>query len=480
MKVASFLFSNFDANTTSIIVETTATQRSALVIALTTSFMGPFLISSVNVALPTIEKALSLSSLSMTWIVNAYLLASAVFLLPAGKIADSWGQVRTYRTGILMFSITTLLCALSTNGMLLVAARIVQGIGAAMTITTGAAILVGFFPSNLRGRVLGINVAAVYLGLATGPFIGGFLTQNIGWQSIFFISAFLGVISTFLAFKWLTNQVKTTTKEPFDIWGFILYASFLITFTYGATFYQKSHSWAVMIASLVILPIFLYTQANRQYPLLNVKFFMRNKLFAYSNLATLINYSATFAVVFLLSLYLQKIKHFTPATTGTILIIQPLIQVIVSPFAGTLSDKHGARWLASGGMMLNTIGLYAFSTMDQSTPLPFIIILLVLMGVGFGLFSSPNINTIMGSVAPSQLGFASGTSSTMRVIGQVLSMTITTLLFSIFFENLPLSEVTAENFIMAYKLAFYILGTICALGIFFSIQRGDDKIPNHK
>jgi EmrB/QacA subfamily drug resistance transporter len=437
--------------------------------------MGPFLISSVNVALPTIENALSLSSLSMTWIVNAYLLASAVFLLPAGKIADSWGQVRTYRTGILIFSITTLLCALSTNGMLLVVSRIFQGIGAAMTITTGAAILVGFFPPNLRGRVLGINVAAVYLGLATGPFIGGFLTQSIGWQSIFFVSAFLGAVSTFLAFKWLTNQVKTASKEQFDILGFVLYALFLITFTYGATFYQKSHSWAIMVISIVVLPIFLYTQAHRQNPLLDIRFFMRNKLFAYSNLATLINYSATFAVVFLLSLYLQKIKHFTPATTGTILVIQPLIQVLISPFAGTLSDKHGARWLASGGMMLNAVGLFAFSALNQSTALPFIIVLLIIMGVGFGLFSSPNINTIMGSVAPNQLGFASGISSTMRVIGQVLSMTITTLLFSVFFENLPLSEVTSESFIMAYKWAFYILGTICTLGIFFSIQRGNDK-----
>ncbi|MFT3737696.1 MAG: MFS transporter [Breznakibacter sp.] len=453
----------------------TSTQRSALFIAITTSFMGPFLISSVNVALPTIEKAMQLSSSELGWIINAFLLSSAVFLLPAGKIADNWGQVRTYRTGIVVFAVSSLLCGLATSGIALIVFRVLQGVGAAMTTTTGAAILVSLFPPNLRGRVLGINVASVYLGLSMGPFIGGILTQQWGWHSIFFVSAPLGAVAAFLAFRWMKNNTMAQSSNGFDYIGSLLYGGFLIAFVYGASHLPNLFSWLVLGLSFILFPLFVISQKNSANPLFKIELFTQNKLFAFSNLAALINYSATFAVVFLVSLYLQKIKLMSPSQAGTLLVVQPIVQVLVSPVAGILSDKMGARGLASAGMLLISIGLFVFSTLTPYTSNYLIIGLLVVMGIGFGLFSSPNINTIMGSVTPQLLGVASGTAATMRIIGQMVSMTITALLFSIIFGNTPVNEVDNTLFLKAVNYGFITLGTLCVLGIWFSIFRGTNK-----
>lgn len=455
----------------------TSTQRSALFIATTTSFMGPFLISSVNVALPSIEKAMQLSSGTLAWIINAFLLSSAVFLLPAGKIADNWGQVRTYRTGILFFAVSSVLCGLATNGTWLIAFRVLQGIGAAMTTTTGTAILVSFFPPNLRGRVLGINVASVYLGLSMGPFIGGLLTQAWGWQSIFFVAAPFGGVASLLSFMWLKNHAPTQQLKGFDFNGSILYGGFLIALVYGASHLPSLVSWILLGCAAVLFPLFVLSQKRHSDPLFKIELFTHNKLFAFSNLAALINYSATFAVVFLVSLYLQKIKLLSPSQAGTLLVVQPIVQVLVSPVAGMLSDKMGARGLASVGMGLITVGLFAFSSLTQNTGNSTIISLLVTMGIGFGLFSSPNINTIMGSVAPNQLGVASGTAATMRIIGQMVSMTVTALFFSVIFDNVPVNKVANNTFLKAFHYTFIALGCLSLCGIWFSVFRGQKKLP---
>jgi EmrB/QacA subfamily drug resistance transporter len=449
-----------------------SSQKSALTIATLTSFIGPFLISGVNIALPAIEREFQLDAVTLSWIVTSYLLASAVFLLVIGRYADIKGQKPVFKAGIILFTIATTLCGFAHSGEMLIVMRVLQGIGASMTMTTGAPILVSVFPPAERGKVLGINVAAVYLGLSLGPFIGGILTQHLGWRSIFWSCIPIGLITILLVFFKLKEN---TSKTPgrIDLLGSGFYSLALIALVYGSSNLTKFYGWPLLTAGILFFILFVYRSLRTEDPVFNIALFTGNRLFAFSNIAALINYSATYSLVFLMSLYLQKIKGMTPQAAGTILIAQPLMMTILSPIAGRLSDRVEPRILATSGMLLSAVGLLLFIFLDEQTSIYFIIPVLTLLGIGFGLFSSPNMNTIMSSVDKKQLGIASGTSATMRVIGQMTSMTIATLIFSFYFNGTQLSHVQNHKFISSVHLAFIISGLICLAGIYFSSSRGN-------
>ena len=220
------------------------------------------------------------------------------------------------------------------------------------------------------------------------------------------------------------------------------------------------------------LIIFWFLESKSPLPVINTKLFTQNRLFAFSNLAALINYSATFAIVFLLSLYLQKIKGLTPGDAGVILIAQPLIMAVFSPIAGRLSDRFQPRYLTTTGMAICTTGLAAFAFLNSATPLFMIVLLLIWVGFGFAFFSSPNMNTIMSSVNKTQYGIASGTAATMRVIGQITSMTIATLFFAVLLGSTPVEAVPDHVFLKAVKWGFTSFSVISAAGIYFSYYRG--------
>ncbi len=451
----------------------TSTQRSALVIAVLTSFLGPFLISGVNIALPAIEMEFDLDAVTLSWTVTSYLLSSAVFLLPIGKLADIRGQKTVFRGGIIIFTIATALCGIVPNGLMLILLRVMQGLGAAMTMTTGAPILVSVFPPAERGKVLGINVAAVYLGLSMGPFIGGILTQYFGWRSIFLICVPLGISVILLVFFKLKTDTTSRVPNKIDHLGALYYSAGLISIVYSSSNLNKYFGWPLLVAGILFLILFVLRCKRSVYPIFEITLFTRNRLFAFSNIAALINYSATFSLVFLLSLFLQKIKGFTPQQAGTILVAQPLMMTVLSPFAGKLSDKIEPRKLATSGMLISAAGLYMLAFIGSETPVYAIVAVLILMGIGFGIFSSPNMNTIMSSVDKKQLGIASGTSSTMRVVGQMVSMMIATLIFSLYFSGTQIQEVDNTLFTTSIRLLFTISGSICLAGVYFSNSRGN-------
>jgi len=463
----------FNKKENSFINQMTSTQRSALTIAVLTSFLGPFLISGVNIALPVIEKEFDLDAVALSWVVTSYLLSSAVFLLPIGKLADIRGQKTIFKGGIIIFTIATALCGIAPNGLILILLRVVQGLGAAMTMTTGAPILVSVFPPAERGKVLGLNVAAVYLGLSMGPFIGGILTQYFGWRSIFFMCIPLGVTTILLVFFKLKTSLITRIPGKIDHIGALYYSVGLISIVYSSSNLNKSFGWPLLITGMLFLMLFVIRCKKSAYPIFEITLFTRNRLFAFSNLAALINYSATFSLVFLMSLFLQKVKGFTPQQAGTILVAQPLMMTILSPFAGKLSDKIEPRKLATAGMLISAIGLFMLAFIGQQTPVYMIVAVLILMGIGFGIFSSPNMNTIMSSVDKKQLGIASGTSSTMRVVGQMVSMMIATLIFSLYFSGTHIQEVDNILFTSSIRLSFTISGLICLAGVYFSNSRGN-------
>lgn len=450
-------------------------QKSALGIVAITSFLGPFLISSVNIALPTIEKAFNMSAVSLSWIITAFLLSSAILLLPLGRWADLAGVKKTFSYGVLIFTVTTLLCGLAPGGWFLIVSRFFQGIGSAMTMSTGPAILVSMFPPQQRGRVLGISVASVYMGLAMGPFIGGVLTQQVGWRSIFFMSAALGTIASIITFLYLGKDESASGSKKISLKGSAIYASALIVMVLGSSSIPTPSGWLMLLGGLILMVLFFVIESRASFPVVDTKLFTQNRLFAFSNLAALINYSATFAVVFLLSLYLQKIKNLTPQQAGSVLLIQPLIMSFFSIITGRLSDIIQPRYLATAGMTLCTTGLFAFSFLDANTSNSMIIGLLVIMGLGFALFSSPNMNTIMSSVEKHQYGTASGISATMRIVGQMISMTVVTLFFAFYFGKSQVSEVSATVFLKSSSVAFSVFAFICGVGIWFSFSRGNVK-----
>lgn len=452
----------------------TKSQFSIVSIVAITSFMGTFLISSMNIALPAIEKSFSMNAISLSWVVTAFLLSTAMFLLPFGRFADLTGVKRLFKMGVLLFTLSSLLCSIASSGFWLIFFRFLQGIGAAFTSTTGPAILVSSFLPQYRGRVLGISVSAVYLGLAFGPFAGGFLTQYFGWRSIFYFSLFFGSITTIIAFIFLGNDdsVNQPKGKKVDLKGTFFYMAGLVSLVYGSSLIPSLFGWLFLASGTIALVFFWMFENHSQLPVIETRLFTDNRIFAYSNLAALINYSATFAIVFLLSLYLQKIRGFVPREAGLILITQPAVMAVFSPMAGRLSDKIQPRLLTTLGMVMCTLGLAAFSLLSEQTPIFSIVLLLIWVGLGFALFSSPNMNTIMGSVQKNQYGLASGTAATMRVLGQIISMTVVTLFFAGIFGKQAIDSVPRDLFLKAMKWGFASFAIIGSLGIYFSFYRG--------
>lgn len=458
----------------------TKKQISILIIISITSFMGSFLISSINIALPAIEESFNMSALSLSWVVTAFLLSSAIFLLPAGKVGDLVGAERVYKVGLLIFTLSSLITPLAPTGIWVIIARFAQGVGAALTGTTGQAILVAAFPPKERGQVIGISVSSVYLGLSFGPFVGGIFTQHFGWHSIFYASALLGVISYVVALCYLergrvlTESQKLSFKH-FDKEGLLIFIAALFAIVYGSSRIPSLLGWSLMGGGVVMIILFWQIEKRAASTILEVKLFTQNRLFSFSNLAALINYSVTYTIVFLLSLFLQKSQQLTPQEAGLILIAQPIMMTLFSPFVGRLSDRFQPRYFASAGMAMCGIGLLMLSTLGADTQKWVIVLMLLWMGLGFALFSSPNMNVIMSSVDRTRYGIASGTAASMRVIGQITSMTIVTLLFAIFFDGSAIKEVSNELFIKVMRIGFVIFALLSTIGIYLSIVRGNLK-----
>ncbi len=454
----------------------TGKQVSILAVVATTSFMGTFLISSVNIALPAIEKSFGLNAVTLSWVVTAFLLSTAMFLLPFGRWGDLTGIRRLYKTGVILFTLSSLACGLAVSGNWLIIFRFIQGIGAACSSTAGPAILVSSFSPQHRGRVLGFSVSAVYLGLAFGPFAGGYITQFLGWRSIFYISAVLGLITTTIAFRFLgKDEAYSGAESKIDLKGTLFYMAGLVTLVFGSSRIPSLAGWSVMALGILSLLTFWFLESRSGHPVFDTKLFTQNRLFAFSNLAALVNYSATFAIVFLLSLYLQKIMGMSPRSAGTILIAQPAVMAIFSPIAGRLSDRIQPRILTTLGMSMCTIALAAFAFLSESTPVWLIVVLLLWVGLGFALFSSPNMNTIMSAVNRTQYGLASGTSATMRVVGQIVSMTIATLFFAAFLGSQSVETVPPHLFVSAVRWGFLTFSLVSLTGIYYSYNRGQIK-----
>jgi EmrB/QacA subfamily drug resistance transporter len=453
--------------------ETRRTQRAAFTVATLSAFLMPFMGAAGNIAIPTIGASLHMDAVALTWVATSFLLATAIALLPAGRVADMFGRKRIFLVGTTVYTLASLLCGLAPSGGALIAARAVQGVGASMIFGTGLAILTSVFPPGERGKAIGINVAAVYVGLSVGPYVGGVLVHEFGWRSVFFVNVLLGAIVL------LTIQVGLRGKEwkegrtkQFDVPGTAVYTLSLVGLMYGVSLYPDPSGILLTVAAIGGMVGFWFLEARRTSPLLDVSLFRGNAQFTLSNLAALIHYSATFGMTFLLSIYLQSVKGLDPKGAGLILIAQPIMMAVVSPFAGKISDRLPPQIVASVGMAITTASLTWMGMLGADTPTEHIVVMLGLLGFGFALFSSPNTNAVMSAVQPSSYGIASATIGTMRVMGQMLSMAIATLIIGQKVGRIQLAPGMADMFVEGFRTTVRVFAGLCFIGIGFSAARG--------
>ncbi len=450
----------------------TVSKRIALAVALIASFLTPFMASSVAVALPGLGKQFHADTVTLSWVSTSYLLAAAISMVPIGRIADISGRKRILLLGLAVYAVSTLFSALSTSPGMLIACRALEGMGGAMIAGTGMAILISVFPPQERGRMLGISTASTYTGLSLGPVLGGFLTQQLGWRSIFLATMPLALLAIGLLLFRFPGEWAEARGERFDLGGSVIYGLALLAVMTGFSRLPAALGFCLVAIGILGLAAFVRWEARAQSPVLSVNLFRHNTVFALSNLAALLNYSATFAVTFLLSLYLQYIKALTPQQAGLILLAQPLMQAIFSPLAGHVSDRLEPRAVASAGMALNVVGLASLILLGPGTPLPLIVASLLFLGFGFGLFSAPNVNAVMSSVERRLYGVASGTLGTMRVVGQMLSMGTVMLVFTLYMGQTQITPAYYPQFIGSVRVLFVVYAILCTLGVLASLARG--------
>ncbi|MFZ2285760.1 MAG: MFS transporter [Bacteroidales bacterium] len=446
-------------------------KRSVLTVTAFASFLTPFMGSSINLALPSIGDEMGVNAVTLNWIVSSYMLTTSILLLPAGRVGDILGRKLIFTAGLVIFTLAMILLTFTPGIKWLIGIRILQGAGGAMMFGTNMAILTSVFPPGERGRAMGINVTAVYAGLASGPFLGGILTRYLGWRSIFAFLVPMGIISLILIRRKMKGEWAEARGESFDWPGAVIYGLSVAGLMFGFSKLPSLQGWIITGGGMVLVPLFIMREKKTEHPLFDITLISRNRVFAFSSLAALIHYAATSAIGFFLSLYLQYIKELGPRDAGFVLMAWPLTMTLISPAAGKLSDNHNPGVLASVGMAISSAGLVLLCFVNEHTSVAFIVAVLVIMGAGFSLFSSPNSNAIMSSVEKRQLGNASGMLGTMRNMGQTFSMAIALMLLALYLGQAKINPANYPQLLSAMKSGFVVFSILCFAGIFASLAR---------
>jgi EmrB/QacA subfamily drug resistance transporter len=431
-----------------------------LVISTTTAFILPFLVASVNIALPTMGRDFDMDAVMMSWVSTSYFLAIAIVQVPFGRLSDIFGRRKLFILGLTVSTLASFLGGFATSVPVLIVSRVFQGFGAGMTFNNSVAILTSVFSPEERGKALGISQSGTYLGLSLGPLIGGFMTEHLGWQSIFLLSGGLGVILIVLVFWGLKAEWREARGEKFDVTGSIAYIIAIALFMYGFSNMPSTTGIILFAVGVLGLIFFVWWETKTPSPVFDLTLFRRNRVFIFSNLAALITYLSTFAVTFLLSLYLQYIKDYTAQMAGLVLIASSVLMTIFTLLSGYISQKYEPRLVATAGMALNCAALIMLIFLGNDTSIWYIIIALAIYGTGIGLFVSPNTNAIMGSVESRVLGVASGTLGTMRTAGMMLSMGITMILFSLYLGQAEITEVYYPQFLTSVRVGFIVFSVL--------------------
>ena len=438
-----------------------------LLICTVLSFFTVFAVNAVTVVIPTIANEFHMSNIVQNWVTIIFLLVVAVISVPAGQISGKYGLKKVTILSIILFIIISIVNVLVTSQEQFLASRFILGISLSFINVTSMSMVVSAFKPEERGKALGINITGVYIGLSMSPVLGGILNYHLGWRSVVLFGVpFLFVILALLLTK-VDDEWITFKNIPLDIKGSVSYGIGMVLFMYGFTILNTYLGIILTILGIVILIIFALIELKQDHPVFDVRFF-KNRKFSSSNFASLSAYLATFAVTTILNYHLQYIKGFDSQSAGMILLVAPLCQVVLAPIAGRLSDRYVPQILAAIGMGLGTISLILFSFLNGQTPLEYLIISMVIYGIGFGLFSPPNTNVIMSSVPPKDTSVASAAVSTMRTVGQAMSMGILTLVFAFVMGNVPIVEQYYPLLIKSSQITCLICVVLCMASIFAS------------
>lgn len=448
-------------------------KKYALLVAVLTSFLTPFVGSSINIALPSIGSEFSATAILLGWIPTAYLLVLAVCLVPFGRLADIYGRKRVFTYGIILFTLSSFLATMSFSIEMLLFFRVLQGAGSAMIFGNLFAIIASIFPTSERGKALGITITGAFLGLFLGPVLGGFLTEYFGWRSIFFFNVPLGILAT-IAVTRVEGEWAEASGKSFDILGSIILGFSLVTLMYGLSILPEILGFYLILSGLIGLVFFYVVEIRMESPVFDVKIF-KNRSFTLHNLAAFISYCSAAPIVFILSLYLQYIKGLDPQWAGIVLSVQPVMMTLFSPLAGKASDIIEPRKMAAMGMLLNTIGCGIFAFLGDGTSMIIIVIGLGFLGLGFANFSSPNTNAIMGTVESRLYGVASTTVTTMRVLGQMSGMGVVLLVLVLFMGSSTLNPEIYPEFMTSTRISFVIFSVLSFIGVLASLAGGNEN-----
>lgn len=443
-----------------------------LFVNLVTAFITTFTGSALNLSIPNIGDDFMVSASYVGWTVTAYMLASAAFSVPFGRIADITSRKKVLVTGIGVFAVCSLICAFAWNMTIMVIARALQGFGAAMIFSTNMAILISAYPDNERGKVLGFSTAATYIGLSAGPVVGGFFNHNFGWRSIFVLTFLISAVVFALAIIKLPKIEVRKEKVPYDMLGNVFYTGMIICVLYGISAFSTTLLAKAMLVIGVGLAIaFVRHELKFEYPIIKLRLFTNNISYTLSNVAALMNYSATFAISYLLSIYFQVVMGYSSQVAGLILVTQPTVQALLSPYTGKLSDKVSPFKMASFGMALCAGCLLFFAYLGEDTSLWMIITALIVAGIGFAFFATPNTNAVMSCVEAKDYSVASSILATMRNIGHTSSMAIVTAVVGIYMGSAALTEADPGLLIKTMHTCYLIFTGICVVGTFISLKR---------
>ena len=449
------------------------TQRITLVMILLNAFATPMMLSAVNVSIPFIADDLSVNAVLLCWIPMAYLMASAMFVLIFGRIADMVGRKKIFLIGTTSVIVTSLIATLVDSGIALIAVRFLQGVSAAMLYATQVAIISSIFPSAKRGYAIGLTVSAIYLGLTIGPLMGGYAVDLYGWRASFVVHLPLSIIALAIGILYVKDEWLSDERGSFDLFGAMLYMLSILVLCFGVSYLPSALSFILIIFSLFGFIFFFLFERKHIHPIFDTSLFFTNRVFTFSCLASLIIYTATFANVVQINLYLQYLKGFSATAAGMIVMSQPITMAIFSPIAGRLSDKFEPKYLSTVGMAITCCGLIMLSNLEIDSELNYLILSLVITGFGFSLFSPPNVNAIMGSVEKKFYGSATGAMATMRVIGQMCSMILVTLIFALIIGNVDINQENYGALEDAIRIIFSISAILCIPGLYLSMARGN-------
>ncbi|OGN98465.1 MAG: hypothetical protein A2Y89_06395 [Chloroflexi bacterium RBG_13_51_18] len=416
-----------------------------------------------------------MEAVMMTWVSTSYFLAIAMVQVPFGRLSDIFGRKKLFIIGLVVASLASFMGGFANSVPMLIISRVFQGLGSGMTFNNSVAILSSVFSREERGKALGISQSGTYLGLSLGPLIGGVMTEHLGWQSIFFLSGILGILLIILVFWGLKAEWREAEGEKFDVTGSIAYIIAIALFMYGFSSLPTISGIILFTVGLLGMIFFVWWELRVPSPVFDLTLFRRNRVFLFSNLAALITYISTFAVNFLLSLYLQYIKSMKPDEAGLVLVVSSVLMTIFTLLSGYISQRFEPRLVATAGMALNCAAVIMLIFLGNETPLWYIIMSLGIYGTGIGLFVSPNTNTIMGSVESRTLGVASGTLGTMRTAGMMLSMGITMILFSLYIGGAEITPVYYPGFLSSVRTGFIIFTALGLGGVIAQLAARPEK-----